>query len=563
MSNTLTSLNQSGDARGDSLQSIDAVDLGIMWDRMIAITDEILLSIVRTAFSVGVREAWDLACVIFDAQGRSMAQATQSMPAFIGTAPATMQHMLRQFPPECWQPGDVVATNDPWMGTGHTPDLCLTRPVFFEDRLVGFVMTISHLPDIGGAGLSVMNTSIYQEGLLLPIVKVLERGHWVPSLRSLIEVNVRTPDLVFGDIEAGISGCARGERLLREFLQEYRLSDLQALSNGIIQQSERAMRSAIRAIPDGVYRHAIDVETVDDTVRLACAVHVAGDVLRVDFQGSGPCSPYAINVPMCYTRAFASYAIKCLTTPRIPNNMGSLLPLQVTAPEGCILNALKPAPTGGRHAVGWFIVPLIYGALASVVPHRVQAESGMASLFICHTGGGGGESGSIQFFMAGGLGAMQGRDGAACTPSPTNNAVVPAEIWEGETRVRLNYRRLLCDSGGPGEFRGGLGQEASLTNLRDEAVTLFLFGMRTRVPASGCLGGQAGALRVYEVDGKPIPSKGRITLRPGQTLRIQEAGGGGYGDPRRRDPQLVLADVRSGAVSVAAAWRDYGVRVEV
>ncbi|MEY3666012.1 MAG: hypothetical protein RLZZ153_2194, partial [Pseudomonadota bacterium] len=179
MSTAFTSLNDSGDARSGSLQGIDAVDLGIMWDRMIAITDEILLSIVRTAFSVGVREAWDLACVIFDAQGRSMAQATQSMPAFIGTAPATMQHMLQRFPPECWQAGDVVATNDPWLGTGHTPDLCLARPVFFEGRLRGFVMTISHLPDIGGAGLSVMNTSVYQEGLLLPIVKVLERGHWV------------------------------------------------------------------------------------------------------------------------------------------------------------------------------------------------------------------------------------------------------------------------------------------------------------------------------------------------------------------------------------------------
>jgi N-methylhydantoinase B len=549
-------------ARAYSPSAIDAVDLGIMWDRVIAITDEILLAIVRTAFSVGVREAWDLACVIFDTNGRSMAQATQSMPAFIGTAPATMMHMLQQFPPESWQPGDVVATNDPWLGTGHTPDLCLARPVFFQGHLVGFVMTISHLPDIGGAGLSVMNTSIYQEGLLLPIVKIVERGHWVGSLRSLIETNVRTPDLVFGDIEAGIAGCSRGERLLGEFLQEYGLSDLMELADGIIQQSEQAMRDAIRSIPDGVYRHQIDVETVDDTVRLMCAVRIEGDLLHVDFQGSGPCSSYAINVPLCYTRAFAAYAVKCLTTPRIPNNLGSLLALRVTAPEGCILNALKPAPTGGRHAVGWFIVPLIHGALASVIPHEVQAESGMASLFICQTGAAGGEAGSIQFFMAGGLGAMQGRDGAACTPSPTNNAVVPAEVWESETGVRLNYRRLLCDSGGAGEFRGGLGQEASLTNLRHEPVTLFLFGMRTRVPASGFLGGQPGALRVYELDGKPIPSKGRITLAPGQTLRIQEAGGGGYGDPRRRDPQRVLADVRAGAVSIEGAWRDYGVRIE-
>jgi len=544
-------------------QIIDALDLGIMWDRMIAITDEILLSIVRSAFSVGVREAWDLACIVFDAQGRSLAQATQSMPAFIGTAPHTMAHMLERFAPDQWRPGDVVATNDPWLGAGHTPDLCLARPMFFRGRLIGFVMTISHLPDVGGSGLSVMNTSVLQEGLVLPIVKLLESGQWNSSLKAVIAANVRTPELVFGDIEAAIAGCARGECLMGEFLLEYRLTDLEVLAHGIIGQSERAMRERLRDIPDGVYENQIDVETIDDIVPLACQIEIKEGRVRIDFRGTGACVAHAINVPLCYTRAFAVYAMKCLTTPRVPNNMGSLLPFDVQAPRGCILHALRPAPTGGRHAIGWFIVPLIHGALAPVMPNRVQSDAGMASLFICHTGGEGGEAGSVQFFMAGGMGAMHGLDGASCTPSPTNNAVVPTEIWESETGVRVNYRKLLCDSGGAGQFRGGLGQEASLTNTRGEPVTLFMFGMRARVAAAGLHGGKAGALRAYELDGRALAPKGRMVLGPGQTLVIREAGGGGYGPPMRRDRSRLRADILSGAVSVEGAWRDYGMKIEL
>ena len=191
------------------MKTLDPIDLGIAWDRLIAITDEVLRSIVRTAFSVGVREAWDLACVLFDARGRSIAQATLSMPAFIGTAPLTMAHMLRRFPADEWAEGDVVATNDPWLGTGHTPDLCLARPIFHRGRLAGFVMTISNLPDIGGAGLSVANTSLFQEGLILPVCKLHERGESVALLHELIAANVRTPEERIGDLSAQVAANRR------------------------------------------------------------------------------------------------------------------------------------------------------------------------------------------------------------------------------------------------------------------------------------------------------------------------------------------------------------------
>ena len=550
------------------IDSVDPIDLGIMWDRLTSITDEVLISIVRTAFSVGVREAWDAACIIFDARGRSIGQATLSMPAFIGTAPFTMQHMLARYPADQWNPGDVVVTNDPWLGTGHTPDICVARPVFSADLLVGFVMTISHLPDIGGVGLSAHNTEVYQEGLILPVCKLYRNGEPDEALHTLIEKNVRGADMVFGDLLANVSGCTVGERLILELMSEYDLKDLVPLSDGVIGQSEKAIRARILTMPDGIYKNSVQVETVGGETTLCCAVTVRGDHIDVDFSGSGDSVGFAVNVPMCYTRAFTAYTIKCLTTPRIPNNEGATLPITVTAPEGCILNAVRPAATGGRHSVGWFIVPLIMGALAQAVPDRVQADAGMASLFIVQGdggsgGGGGGEAASIQYFLAGGLGAMDGLDGHNTTPSPTNNAVVASEVWENETGMTVDFRRLLPDSGGPGTWRGGLGQVAQMTNTSDHAKTFFLFGMRTDFPAQGFAGGGSGAPRRFEVDGQPVPPKGKLVLQPGQTFTVYEAGGGGYGDPKQRPAQMVLADVQKGAVSTKAAKQDYGVTVDL
>jgi len=544
------------------MKQIDAIDLGIMWDRLTAITDEVLISLVRTAFSVGVREAWDAACVIFDARGRSIGQATLSMPAFIGTAPFTMQHMLAKFPAEQWAPGDIVVTNDPWLGTGHTPDLCVARPVFQNDVLMGFIMTISHLPDIGGVGLSAHNTESYHEGLVLPVCKLYHAGEPDPALHDLIGANVRGADTVFGDILANVSGCAVGERLVRELMNEYELDDLQGLADGIIEQSEAAIRARIETIPDGIYKNALEIETVGDTTEIACTVTVEGDHIDIDFTGSGPSVPFAINVPLCYARAFSAYTIKCLTTPTIPNNEGATLPINVHAPEGCILNAVKPSPTGARHSVGWFIVPLIMGALAEAIPDRVQADAGMASLFLVDAGSAG-EAAPVLYFLAGGLGAMAGLDGHHTTPAPTNNAVVASEIWEDETGMTVTRRQLLTDSGGPGEFRGGLGQVAEMINSTDHAKTIFMFGMRTEFPAKGYLGGGNGTVRRFEVDGEVVPAKGKLVLAPGQTLSVHEAGGGGYGDPARRNPQSVLADVEKGAVSVKAALADYGVTVDL
>ena len=540
---------------------IDPVALGVMWDRLIAIADDILLSIIRTSFSVGVREAWDLAVMLFDAEGRSIAQATLSMPAFIGTAPYTMRHLLAKFPADTLQPGDVLATNDPWLGTGHTPDVCVARPVFFDGRLVGFVMTISHLPDIGGNGLTIANTEIYQEGLVLPPCKLQIAGERNEALWELIGINVRAADQVLGDLMADIGGTAVGERLLGEFMREFALRDLTALSAAVIGQSEKAMRERLRTIPDGVYTNELMIEGVETDVKLSCRVTVTNGTAAVDFAGTGGCVPAAINVPLCYTRSFTNYVMKCLTTPDIPNNEGMLSPITVSAPEGCILNAVRPNPTGGRHTVGWFIVPLIMGALAKVLPNNVAADAGMASLFLVHGTRPDGRPVTAQYFLSGGLGAMQQHDAHQTTPFPTNNAVVSTEVFETETGATVMHRRLLPDSGGAGEWRGGLGQEAALRNDTGHPFSVFLFGLRSRHAARGLFGGKDGQLRSFMVDGVPIPAKGKSVLQPGQTLTVREAGGGGYGDPKKRAPEAVRKDVAAGFVSPAAALRDYGLGV--
>jgi len=540
----------------------DAVDLGVMWDRLIAIADEVLLSIVRTAFSVGVREAWDLGSVIFDVRGRAIAQGTLSMPAFIGTAPLTMGHMLARFPTAAWRPGDVVVTNDPWLGTGHTPDMCFARPVFHQDRLVGFVMTISHLPDIGGAGLSIGAREIFEEGLILPICKLYRGGEANADLLELVTLNVRTPDQVMGDLNANIAGGAVGERLIGEFMAEYGLERLDQVADGIIGQSGAAIRARIGAMADGCYRHEIQVETVAEPVTLRCAVTVAGERLGLDFAGTGPCQPAAINVPQCYTRAFAAYAVKCLTVPELPNNQGVVDAIEIRVPEGSILDARRPAPTGGRHVVGWFVVPLILGALAEAVPDRVQAESGMATLLLVQGTHPDGQAIATQYFLAGGLGAMAGLDGHQTTPAPTNNAVVASEVWENETAMTVLGRRLRPDSGGPGRYRGGVGQIAALRNDSGHPLTVALFGMRTEVPAQGLFGGRPGARRRFLINGRSVAAKSRHVLAPGDVLEIHEAGGGGTGDPLTRPVADVARDVAAGMITREGAKADYGVDID-
>lgn len=543
------------------MNKIDPITVGIYWDRLISITDEIVNTLVRTSFSTNVRESYDLSCVLFDGQGRLLAQGSYSVPSFTGTAPATLHHMLKRFPPETLAPGDVIVTNDPWLGTGHMFDINVMQPVFRDGRIVGYCMSISHLPDIGGRGFSAVAREVYEEGLRLPVIKLIEGGQVSDLIIELFRSNVRAPEETIGDLMANASATSVGGRMLIEFMDEYGIEDISEIADAIISQSENAIRDEIRKIPDGRYENTILVEGVEDTVRLSCVVDIADGGVKVDFSGSCDAVPSAINVPICYTHAMACYAIKCLTTPNIPNNLGSVTPVEVTAREGSILNPVHPSPTGGRHVIGHYVSPLIFGALADVVPDRVQADSGMLNLINVQGRNRDGREVSSIFFACGGFGALKGIDGAATTPSPSNMTSIPIEVWERLTSMRLEAKRLLADSGGAGEFRGGLGQEIILRNDSPHPLTVSCLAGRTEFAPVGALGGEPGRLRVISVNDEVVHPKGRYVLAHGDTLTIHEAGGGGFGDPRKRDREAVREDVRNGFVSVEAAREVYGADV--
>lgn len=540
------------------MSGYDPIALGIHWDRLISIADEIVNSLVRTSFSTNVRESYDLSCIVFDARGRALAQGTYSVPSFTGTAPDTLRAMLARFPPETLRPGDVIATNDPWLGTGHLFDINVMQPVFRDSRLVGYVMSITHLPDIGGAGFSATAREVYEEGLRLPVVRLLHEGELDRVLLEIVRTNVRVPEQTIGDLMANVACTTVGARMLNEFMGEYRIDDLTPLADAILELSERTMREEIARLPRGTFRNAIDIEGLDAPLHLACELTVEGDTVVADFAGTGPAVDIAINVPLCYTRAMTCYAVKCLTTPKIPNNEGSVRPVELRAPRGCVLNAVPPSPTGGRHIVGHFISPLIFGALAQALPERVQADSGMLNLINVQGRTREGRGVSSIFFASGGFGALAGLDGAATTPSPSNMTGTPVEVWENLTDVSIVSKALLADSGGAGQYRGGLGQRIEMRNDSGNPMVFSCLAGRTQFPPLGVLGGGPGRLREVQLNGKAVHPKGRYVLAPGDRLVTYEAGGGGYGDPHRRAKEALAADLRAGYVTAEAARRDYG-----
>jgi N-methylhydantoinase B len=538
--------------------SLDAVGLAIQWDRLVALTDEIVSALVRSSFSTIVRESYDLTCMVVDAEGRLMAQGSISAPPFIGTGPLTMAHVLRRFPPETLVPGDVIITNDPWQGTGHLYDVNVVRPVFRKGRIAGYTLSITHLPDIGGVGFGTSAAEIYHEGLRIPLRKIVSAGVLDESLLELIRANVRVPEQVVGDVMANITASELGGRMLTEFMDEHGLEDLTALSAAIRGQAERVTRERIRAMRPGRYANRIQIEGIEAPITLACTVEIAGDGVAIDFAGTGPCVRRGINVPYCYTNAMSLYSLKCLTSWDLPNNEGATCPVRVTAPPGCILNAEPPFPTGGRHSIGHWVSPLVFGALKDAAPDLVQADTGMIDILNfrgTHRNGG---QFSTMWFSAGGFGALKGHDGPPVTPGPSNMAVVPVEVWEDVTSTLIERRALLPDSGGAGEARGGLGQEIVFRNDTSHPLRVFSMANRTEFPPLGFAAGHNGARREHRVNGVPVHPKGEHLLAPGDRLTLYQAGGGGYGDPRRRPAEKIRRDLAEGFISREAALRDYG-----
>lgn len=508
---------------------LDPVTLEIQWKRLVSMVDEASAAFVRTSFSVLVREANDFAVVLTDAQGRSLAQSSLSIPSFIGSLPATVKHFLAKFPAATLKPGDVMITNDPWMGTGHIHDVNIAMPIFHRGRLKAFAAVVSHMPDIGGRIRNAGVREIYEEGLQIPRVKLMERGKANPTLVDLIAQNVRVPEQTLGDIWAQVAACKMLEARLKPMLDTL---DIDQLGEEIRRRSEAAMRRSIRAVPDGVYRSTLEHDGFEQPIVIDCSVRVKGERLHIDYTGSSPQLPRAVNVVPIYTFAYSAYAVKALLCPDIPNNEGSFLPVTTSAPEGTIFNPRYPAASGGRGMIGHMMVPAIMIALAEVLPERALAE-GSSNSSITVTGEHQGRPYAAVNFLNAGQGATRERDGFSVLSFPSNLANTPIEVFESLAPLRVIERSIKRGSGGAGQHRGGDGQRFEIEVCADTPMLASMIMTRVKSAPRGVHGGANGAIGCLELNGRPIDPADHHVLHKGDRVVMETAGGGGYGSPAR------------------------------
>jgi N-methylhydantoinase B len=537
----------------------DPVTLQILWNRLIGIVDEGAITLVRTSFSSVVQECNDYACVVMDAQGRALADNPRSIPAFIGTLPRTTRAILQTMPAETWREGDVVATNDPWLGTGHLPDFSLVMPVFHRGRLVAFAGSVAHAVDVGGINWGSHAREVYEEGIRIPPTRLVAGGRVNDLLLDILRANVRLPEQVVGDLFAQVSSVEVTAERLREFMADAALDELGPLAEAIQAHAEDAMRVAIRDVPDGVYEHAFPIDGFDETLWVRCRITVRGDTLDVDYAGTSPQVPHGVNSVMNYTYAYTNYPLKCALDPATPKNEGSYRPLTVRAPEGSILNARFPAPVSARHLTGMYCAAAVFGALAKAIPERVMADSSGPPARPVFSGvGPDGQPFTLIIFPWGGMGARPGLDGLACTAYPGNDACASVEVMETLAPVRFREKGLIPDSGGAGRYQGGAGQRLTIEFVAEVPGILQIMSARFRSAAQGLLGGGEGSLTELAINGAPAAPNGRHAVRPGDVVTIAYPGGGGYGAPAARDPARVAEDVADGVLTAARARQVYG-----
>ncbi len=545
--------------------AIDPIVLEVLWNRLLSVVNEQQVALMRTAFSTIVRESQDLACGVFDTRGWMIAQSLTGTPGHINAMATGVRHFLAAYPAETLRPGDVLLTNDPWMTAGQINDITIVTPVFRGERIVGYFANTCHSPDIGGRILSAEAREVYEEGLRIPIMKLFDRGQINRELIALLRANVRTPDETVGDLYAQTACNDVGARSLLRFMDEFGLESVDPLADEIIGRSERAMREAIRQVPNGVYEHETWSDGFEEPIRIKVTVTVEDEDIFIDFAGSSPQSRRGINVVFNYTHAYASFAMKAAISPDVPHNEGAFRPVHVSAPRGSILNCEEPAAVASRHLIGHFLPGVIFGALAKAMPGRLMA-GGAEPIWISIWRGrrrGTREPFTFSIFQCGGAGARAIKDGLSTTGFPSGVAGVPAEVIETLSPLVQYRRELRTDSGGPGRYRGGLGQWTEVGCLTDEPWSVSAMIDRTRFPGQGLEGGKPGALGEFILsDGTRPHPKSVVPLEPGMRVQLNGPGGGGYGDPFQRSPELVLDDVVNGYVSLEAAEQEYGVAIQ-
>ena len=554
-----------------TLSSLALIQMQVMWDRLIAVTEEQSLTLIRTGFSTSTREAGDVSAGVFDAAGNMLAQAVTGTPGHVNAMARAVRHFLADFPLETMQDGDVFFTNDPWKGTGHLHDFTFVTPAFRNGRAIGLLASTSHMVDVGGRGMGPDSRQVYEEGIYIPLMHFARAGKTEDAVIRIIRDNVRESTQVIGDLFS-LSACNKiGARRLVAMMDEFKLDSLEPLAAHILERSREASLEAIARIPAGTYKNEMMVDGYDKPVKLVATMKVGADGIDVDFTGTSGVSAFGINVPLCYTEAYSSFGIKCIVAPKVPNNEGSLSVIRVTAPEGCILNAKHPAPVATRHITGQLLPDLMFGCLGQAMKDAVPAE-GTSCLWNLFAMGGDSrieadiemvaksQAFNVMSFHSGGTGARPGKDGMSATAFPSGVKNCPIEITEALSPILVTCKEYRVDSGGPGEFRGGLGQVMEAYHLDNAPFMISANYDRVTFPPRGRDGGMNGARGIVRTGtGKTMRGKGQQTIDQGDRFHMEMPGGGGLGHPYRRVPEKVAADVHAGLVSRESALRDYGV----
>ncbi|MFP8889991.1 hydantoinase B/oxoprolinase family protein [Natrialbaceae archaeon A-CW2] len=564
----------------DSSQNVDPVTLEVVRNASRALAEEMNATLVRTSYSPNIKERRDCSCAVFDSNGEMCSQA-ETMPVHLGAMPFSVRSALERFPPSTLEPGDAILVNDPFHGGAHLPDLTLVTPVFLDadddekDRPIGFTANRAHHADVGGAragSVAADSTEIYQEGLRLPPVKLYEGGTLVEDVMEIILANVRTPDERRGDLRAQQAANETGRNRMQALAKRYGLETFETAVAAIQTYAERRMRHELEALPDGTYEFA---DRLDDdgqgneNVAIEATVTIDGDTVSVDFSGSAPQTPSAINAVFAVTASATYYAIRCLTDPEIPLNAGAYRPIEISAPAGTVVNAEPPAAVvGGNLEVSQRVTDVILGALAPVVPERAVA-AGQGTMNNVTLGGTDPRDGRPYTFyetQAGGFGASasgDGMDGVHVHMSNTLNT--PAEVLQTVYPLSVERYEYRPDTGGAGTHRGGLGLRRDI-KVRGHEATCSLIGERRRHHPYGIQGGQPGSRGSDHLfrDGaeRALEAKSSLTLEPGDVLSIRTPGGGGYGDPAERPRSKIERDIELEKVSLEMAREAYGHELE-
>ena len=552
----------------------DPVLMQVLRYAMEQIADEMGHTLVRTARSTIIKEIKDISCAVFDRNGNTVAQAHHA-PMLLTGFEIPMKSLRKRFRDDELHDGDVIIFNDPYIGGQHVMDLITIAPVRYKGELIGFVGSIAHHADMGGAaagGTQGGLTEIYLEGLRFPMVKLFKRGKEDPELFGILNNNIRVPDKTLGDIRAQASANFVGGRRLKEIFEKYGIEVVQRHTDALLDYSEKRIREGLKKLADGTYTgvdHVDDDGLTGKPIKLQVNIHKRGDRAVVDFDGTDSEVPGNVNCPIATVNAAVYYALIAVADPHATANSGCYRPFEVQAREGLVVNPRPPRACGARTNTSQKITEAMMLALAQAAPDRVMAGS-HGQITNCGFRGYHPETGKRFVYVdiqGGGAGAhwcKDGRDGQDSHLARFMNT--PVEAVELEFPMRVEEYSFITDTGGAGKYRGALGLRRDIRSLIDE-LSFGRYGDRQEFAPFGLFGGKEGGkgkfiLNPGSSDERPLKSKGLDKLKKGDVVSLRLPGAGGYGEPRDRDPQAVLRDVRDGKVSIEQAEKDYSIAID-